>query len=283
MKTIRLLYPDYVSGRLETYYFGAGLMAHILPENEKQPLVKVQIAPPDGREKSVQDGIYARNEVLAGIKAAMQRIEEEQPDRIITIGGNCIVSLAPFDFLHGKYKNTGIIWIDAHPDVSTPKDGYPNAHAMVLGSLMGYGDQALTGFMKNETFKPEEILYVGLQGLHDYQTQFLNRMNVQYKVQTDEFVSNQEILAFTEKFEHILIHFDIDVLDEKRFHSTYFANPELSGDGSGGGKMTIEKLTEILCCITGHADVVGFSIAEYLPFDEYRLHKMFSKISLFTE
>ena len=197
--------------------------------------------------------------------------------------GNCIVSLAPFDFLHGKYKNTGIIWIDAHPDVSTPKDGYPNAHAMVLGSLMGYGDQALTGFMKNETFKPEEILYVGLQGLHDYQTQFLNRMNVQYKVQTDEFVSNQEILAFTEKFEHILIHFDIDVLDEKRFHSTYFANPELSGDGSGGGKMTIEKLTEILCCITGHADVVGFSIAEYLPFDEYRLHKMFSKISLFTE
>lgn len=92
----------------------------------------------------------------------MQRIEEEQPDRIITIGGNCIVSLAPFDFLHGKYKNTGIIWIDAHPDVSTPKDGYPNAHAMVLGSLMGYGDQALTGFMKNETFKPEEILYVGL-------------------------------------------------------------------------------------------------------------------------
>lgn len=283
MKTIRLLYPDYVSGGLETYYFGAGLMAHILPENEKQPLVKVQIAPPDGREKSVQDGIYARNEVLAGIKAAMQKIEEEQPDRIITIGGNCIVSLAPFDYLHGKYKNTGIIWIDAHPDVSTPKDGYPNAHAMVLGSLMGYGDQALTGFMKNEAFQPEEILYVGLQGLHDYQAQFLNRMNVQYKVQTDEFVSNQEILAFTEKFEHILIHFDIDVLDEKRFHSTYFANPELSGDGSGGGKMTIEKLTEILCCITGHADVVGFSIAEYLPFDEYRLHKMFSKISLFTE
>ena len=47
MKTIRLLYPDYVSGGLETYYFGAGLMAHILPENDTQPLVKVQIAPPN--------------------------------------------------------------------------------------------------------------------------------------------------------------------------------------------------------------------------------------------
>ena len=66
---------------------------------------------------------------------------------------------------------------------------------------------------------------LGCKVLHDYQTQFLNRMNVQYKVQTDEFVSNQEILAFTEKFEHILIHFDIDVLDEKRFPLHLFCQP----------------------------------------------------------
>lgn len=37
MKTIRLLYPDYVSGGLDTYYFGANLLAHILPENKNQP------------------------------------------------------------------------------------------------------------------------------------------------------------------------------------------------------------------------------------------------------
>ncbi len=47
MKTIRLLYPDYVSGGLETYYFGAHLLSHILPPNERQPLVTVNIAPPD--------------------------------------------------------------------------------------------------------------------------------------------------------------------------------------------------------------------------------------------
>ena len=64
-------------------------------------------------------------------------IERENPDKIITIGGNCIVSLAPFDYLHGKYGNTGIIWLDAHLDVSTPQDGYAYAHAMVLGTLLG--------------------------------------------------------------------------------------------------------------------------------------------------
>ena len=35
--------------------------------------------------------------------------------------------------------------------------------------------------------------------------------------------------------------------------------------------------------ITKNADVAGFTIAEYLPFDEYKLHKMFSGISLFIE
>ena len=283
MKTIRLLYPDYVSGGLDAYYFGANLLAHILPKNNNQPLIKVEITPPDGVDKQISDGIYAKEEVLAGIQNAIVKIEKENPDKIITIGGNCIVSLAPFDYLHGKYKNAGIVWIDAHPDVSTVDDGYPNAHAMVLGALMGYGNSVLSGKMKNDKFKPDEILYVGLQNLHDYQKKFLDNSGVNYKIQTDKFLSDDEIRAFVKRFDHILVHFDVDVLDERLFHSTYFANPELVGDGSGGGKMTMEKLTEILHCITANSDVVGFTIAEYLPFDEYKLHKMLAGIKIFTE
>ena len=283
MKTIRLLYPDYVSGGLETYYFGAHLMAHILPKNERQPLVRVKIAPPDGREKRVTDGIYGKEEVLAGIREAMKVIEEEQPDRIITIGGNCMVSQAPFDYLHGRYANTGIIWVDAHPDVSMVKDQYPNAHAMVLGSLLGYGDASLSDLMKNRKFQADEILYVGLQGLHDYQEQFLKDMGVDYRAQTGDFVSEEEMRKFMDRFDHILVHLDIDVLDPALFHSTYFANPELVGDGSGGGRMTMDKLTEVLHCITDYADMVGLTIAEYLPFDEEKLHKMFAGLDIFTK
>ena len=283
MKTIRLLYPDHVSGGLDTYYFGANLLQHILPQNKNQPLIKVNILPPDGKEKVVTNGISAEDEVLAGIDDAQAKIKEAKPDRIITIGGNCLVSLASFDYLHGLYKNTGIIWIDAHPDVSTVKDGYPNAHAMVLGSLLGHGAEQLAAKMKNEKFKAEEILYVGLQKIHDYQEKFLKEVGVKYKIQDKEFVTDEEITEFMKKFEHILIHFDIDVLDEHFFHSTYFANPELVGDGSGGGKMKMEKLSQILQLITTKANVVGFTIAEYLPFDEHRLHKMFSGIKLFTE
>ena len=281
-KTIRLLYPDHVSGGLDTYYFGAHLLAHILPANENQPLVRVAVAPPDSGEQPVTNGIRAEAEVLAGIRDAQSKIAAERPDRIITIGGNCLVSLAPFDYLHGLYPNAGIIWIDAHPDVSTPADGYPRAHAMVLGSLMGGGAPQLAAEMKNAKFRPDEILYIGLQGLHDYQEKFLNDAGVRYRIQEDAFVADGEIRAFMGRFEHILVHFDIDALDERFFHSTYFANPELVGDGAGGGRMRMDQLAQVLRTITENAEVVGFTIAEYLPFDEHRLHKMFAGIKLFT-
>lgn len=111
MKTIRLLYPDWVSGGLETYHFGANLLQHILPFNPNQPLVKVDIPAPDGRQREVQDGIAGKDEVLAGIRAAQAAIEKEAPLRIITIGGNCLVSQAPFDYLHGLYPNLSLIHI----------------------------------------------------------------------------------------------------------------------------------------------------------------------------
>ena len=283
MKTIRLLYPDHVSGGLDTYYFGANLLQYILPQNPNQPVVKVDIIPPNSKEKTVTNGIYAEEEVLSGIRDAQEKISKQNPDRIITIGGNCMVSLAPFDYLHGKYKNVGIIWIDAHPDVSTLNDGYPNAHAMVLGSLLGHGAAQLAKEIKNSLFKPDELFYIGLQPLLAYQEKYLNDMGVKYKVQDQTFVSSSEIKSFIGRFDHILIHFDIDVLDEHFFHSTYFANSELVGDGAGGGKMTIEKLSEILRLITKNTDVVGFTVAEYLPFDEHRLHKMFAEINLFID
>ena len=74
MKTIRLLYPDHVSGGLDTYYFGANLLQYILPQNPNQPTIKVEILPPDNKEKAVTNGIYSEDEVLKGIKDAQKKI-----------------------------------------------------------------------------------------------------------------------------------------------------------------------------------------------------------------
>ena len=50
-----------------------------------------------GKPRQVCGGIYAKDEVLAGIRDAAAKIDAENPDHIITVGGDCLVSLAPFD------------------------------------------------------------------------------------------------------------------------------------------------------------------------------------------
>lgn len=283
MKTIRLLYPESVSGGLSTYRLGARLMAALLPENDAQPLVKIDVPALGDVDPAVTNGIASEAAVLDGIRKARAALEAEAPDRVITVGGNCIVSLASFDHLHALYPDAGILWIDAHPDVSLPENGYPNAHAMVLGTLLGHGAPTLAAEMKNPAFGAKDLLYVGLQGLHDYQQKFLDDAGVDYSVQTESFVSDEVILDFLSRHPQVFVHLDIDVLDPAFFHDTYFANPELTGDGSGGGRMTIEELGRILRLVSEKSETPAFTIAEYLPFAAERLAKMFEALPLFTE
>lgn len=283
MKTIRLLYPDALGGGLSTYRLGARLMERILPDNPSQPVMEVPCAPEDGRPRPVTDGIYAREEVTASLRAAQAILADAAPDRVITIGGSCLVSFPSFDYLHGKYPDAGLLWIDAHPDVSTAASGYPNAHAMVLGALLGGGEPALEALRRHPPFAPDRLLYVGLQGLHDYQKAFLDEKGAACTVQTERFVSADAVRAFASRFPQVFVHLDVDVLDPAFFHDTYFANPALTGDGSGGGRMTLDELSAFLGVIAESAPIAGFTIAEYLPFAAERLARMFAAVPLFTD
>lgn len=282
-KTIRLLYPESVSGGLSTYRLGARLMAAMLPENETQPLVKIDVPALGKTDPTITNGIASEAAVLEGIRKARAALEKEAPERVVTVGGNCIVSLASFDHLHALYPEAGILWIDAHPDVSLPENGYPNAHAMVLAALLGRGAPSLAKELKNPAFGAKDLLYIGLQGLHDYQRKFLDDAGVDYAVQTEAFVSDERILAFLTEHPQVFVHLDIDVLDPAFFHDTYFANPELVGDGSGGGRMTIEELGRILRIVSEKVETPAFTIAEYLPFEAERLANVFESLPLFTD
>lgn len=282
-KTIRLLYPESVSGGLSTYRLGARLMAAMLPENETQPLVKIDVPALGKTGSTITNGIASEAAVLEGIRKARAALEKEAPERVVTVGGNCIVSLASFDHLHALYPEAGILWIDAHPDVSLPENGYPNAHAMVLAALLGRGAPSLAKELKNPAFGAKDLLYIGLQGLHDYQRKFLDDAGVDYAVQTEAFVSDERILAFLTEHPQVFVHLDIDVLDPAFFHDTYFANPELVGDGSGGGRMTIEELGRILRIVSEKVETPAFTIAEYLPFEAERLANVFESLPLFTD
>ncbi|CZQ91118.1 hypothetical protein SAMN05216375_10359 [Trichococcus ilyis] len=58
--------------------------------------------------------------------------------------------------LNGTYSGKlGILWLDSHPDVSTPKD-IERVHAMILVNVLGGGSPKSSG--SSRTFPKKSIL-----------------------------------------------------------------------------------------------------------------------------
>src|SRR5262249_12485559 len=67
----------------------------------------------------------------------------ENFEEVVERRGDCLIDLASMAYLNTCYGgNLGVLWVDAHPDVLTPKD-FAHGNAQVLGALLGKGDSDL--------------------------------------------------------------------------------------------------------------------------------------------
>lgn len=283
-KVIRLIAPDWQGGNKKEYYFGAKLLSFIAPRNSNQKDIRLDIEEPSDTKLTKENGVIAQFAVRRNVQLATKVLEEEKPDKVITFGGSCLISQAPFDYLHGIYgEKLGIIWLDAHPDISTPNEYY-HEHAMVLGNLLGAGDPILSQDVKFP-FLPKQFLHVGLQKLLECEEKLFQELKIEYKIQDEESLNFTQIQEWIERngFTKIAIHLDLDVLDPKLFRCLYFSEPNITEFPSSAGKMTLEELLEILLNLFKENDVVGFSIAEFLPWDIINLKNLLSKLSIFKD
>lgn len=280
--TLRLIYPDWQSGNKAEYYFGADLLKSLIPKNKNQKEIKINVESPQNNEIYKENGVYGQSQIINNVAEAKNILDKEKPSKIITLGGNCMISQAPFDYLKSKYKDDlGVIWIDTHPDISSPEN-VPSEHAMVVANLLGQGDNELSKLVSNPLNK-DQLLYVGLQDLLDFEVHHLKEFNIDYEIQNQSIYNYPKIQNWINKnnFSKIAIHFDIDVLNPKEFKSTYFAEPNVTEFPSASGQMSLKQLNDILSGLFNNNDVVGFTVAEYLPWDQISLKNIFSKLNIF--
>ena len=134
-KTIRLIYPQWQGGDITRlvkevptpedasrgYYLGAQLLNFLAPDNGQKTVV-VPITT-DITEHKVVDGVLDRDIIVKQTKAALDILNIEKPNKIVTLAGECSVSVVPFTYLYHKYDgDVAMIWIDAHPDITLPGD-----------------------------------------------------------------------------------------------------------------------------------------------------------------
>ena len=174
--TLRLVWPQWQGASVEAirelfpevpfedarrgYAVGAAVLNAVLPAHSG-PTALVPVESGDlGLAK--QDGIEAKEAVVAQLAAALEVIGRYSPGRILTLGGECSVSVAPFSWLADRYgDDLAVLWIDSHPDVGTPASHYPGYHAMAVAVLTGHGDPDVLRLLP-ATLDPGRVALVGL-------------------------------------------------------------------------------------------------------------------------
>lgn len=280
--TLRLLMPQWQGGNNPPYAFGAKLLAWLAPESNNAIQVEVPIKPYNGQELKMENGAIGRTQLLTQLKSATNIIEAYHPDRIITFGGDCLVSQAPFAYLNKKYNGKlGVLWLDAHPDVSTP-EMYQNMHAMVLGNLLGEGDKEFASEVK-VPINPELVMYAGLQKMLPKEEEIVNRLNIRKAESTELSKNITTILEWIKinDIKQLAIHLDLDVLDPVQFPSLLFGNLNPNPVNASKGEMTLTQISKIIQGVSNETDIVGFSFAEYLPWDTMNFHNFLKDLPIF--
>lgn len=289
-KTLRLLFPQWQGGGDPSYMFGARMLNWLAPDTDG-PVEEVTVARPDGKPLEISDGILAREAVVSQFRDARNRIDRHQPDRIVVLGGDCGVDLAPFAYLNERYGgDLAVLWVDAHSDLFSSKV-FPNSHAHVLGSLMGQGDPEFLSAVK-APIKPGNALVAGwrklpdkFSELQDFENALAERMKIP-RVGPDELATDSEpVLAWLRGVgaKHIAVHFDLDVLDASLFRSLGFSkpgNPAPTEDDIQAGRMTLPQVVRLLSDVAKEVDVVGLGITEHTPWDAIALKEALSQLPL---
>ncbi|MBW1295879.1 arginase family protein [Aquimarina litoralis] len=217
------------------------------PEFINVPLSEIK-AGSNGEKKHNINNYDAIFEQLARLQ---KKIEEEQPKKITTIGGDCGLEIIPVSYLNQKYPNLGVIWFDAHADINTPNDSPScNFHGMPLRTLLGEGSKHMDPLLFS-TIDASQIHYIGVRDIDDGEQTRIQNGNIYApkKVDIQELIT----LLKSKEITNLYLHFDFDCLEPDDYDKTYYQVSE--GVKILEAEMYIEALQE-------NFNIVGSSVLE---------------------
>ena len=285
VKTIRLIYPQWQGGNIAAllpelkpdeaskgYILGSYLLNFLAPETGNETLT-VPVSKDINRIE--EHGILGYKPILEQTKEALNLIRRTNPDKILTLGGECSVSVVPFTYLLKKYNNdVAMIWIDAHPDITLPDDKtYNGYHAMAVNAIMGKGAKGIIGELP-AAISTDKILFVGLRDWEREQIKARqNEYGIKHLEPNEIKKDSSNILEWlqTANVKHVVIHLDLDVLDPAEI---------IPAVGVVQNGIKINEVTKIINDIAKEYDIVGLTIAEPMPRIAIKLQNMLTQLPL---
>jgi arginase len=253
------------------YAVGCAVLAAVLPANDG-PTATAPVSMDDtGLE--LRDGIEAKEVILTQLARALEVIREHDPAKIVTLGGECAVSIAPFSQLAGRYgDDLAIVWIDSKPDVGTPQSRYPGFHAMAVAALTGHGDPEVLELLP-ATVSADRVALVGLHAWAEDDIGNVARWGIRSFTPDDLRQTTGPLLDWLAGTgcSRVAIHFDVDTIDSDEI---------VLGLGAEPGGLTSAQVRRIVADIDTRADVVGLTVAEFIPRQVMHLQQLLTGFPL---
>ena len=247
------------------YAVGAAVLEATLPSHDG-PTASVPVTmTDDGLEK--RDGIEAKAVVLAQLATALEVIDRHDPARITTLGGECSVSVAPFAALAARYdEDLAIVWVDSHPDVGTGESEYPGYHAMAVSALVGRADPDIQALLP-AIVPASRVALVGLHVWTEDDYPHLADWGIQAFSPDDLRTSSTPLLDWLASTgcSRVAVHFDVDTID---------SNEIVLGLGAEPGGLTGSEVRRVVDDLGHASDVVGLTVAEFIPRQVMHLHQI---------
>jgi arginase len=211
--------------------------------------------------------------ILTQLAQALEVIRQHDPARIVTLGGECAVSVAPFSELARRYgDDLAIIWIDSHPDIGTPASHYPGFHAMAVAALTGHGDPEVQELLA-AIVSPDRVALVGLHAWAEDDIANVAHWGIGSFSPDDLRGTTQPLLHWLTGTgcSRVAIHFDVDTID---------SNELVLGLGAEPGGLTSAQVRRIVEDVDALADVVGVTVTEFIPRQVMHLQQLLTGFPL---
>ena len=285
-KTLRCIIPEWHGGVNPNYVLGSELLSQTAPQNTNDTTIRIEVNTDFQNKINQVDGIDGGDFLLQQMAETRRVLAAEQPDKVIVFGGDCSVTQVPFDYLNSRYNDSlGIIWLDAHPDVSNTMQS-SHLHEMVLANLLGQNsDSKITKV--EYPFSPDKVVLAGLieESLREMD-KACKELDLKIISPNELKKNSQQLLSWVKEYhlKHIAIHWDLDVLSPVDFRSIYPAEPYTDADlfPAAVGRMTLKDIGRILNEVETVSEIVGLSITEHLPWDAINFRNTLAPVSIFN-
>lgn len=253
------------------YVWGTRVLEAFLPPHNG-PVAHIDV-PMDIPSDQRTNGIENKPIIMDQLRQALDTLDRHHPQRVMTIGGDCAVSVAPFAYLKELYgDDCGVLWLDAHPDVGTSDSDYPGYHAMAVSVICGHGDTDIQAMLP-ATYDGNDVLLAGLHSWTEDDYPHLAQWGIQSFTPNDVTKAPEKIVEELRArgFSKLAVHCDVDVIDAKQIGLGLGLEP----DG-----ITSHAAKNFLQILDKEFDVVGLTLAEFIPRNLMILNDIFSSLSL---